>query len=222
MDTTMNSMTRTKINPTQPAGLKRVLDVGSGGQGTSKLHRIFQGWQCLRLDIDERVKPDIVGSIVDMKTKVPDRSYDAIWSSHNLEHLYPHDVKPALAEFARVLKPTGFALITCPDLLQIAEQMLKQEVDKPAYISPAGPISPIDMLYGHSASLARGNLYMAHHTGFTASRIGPMILQAGFAEVWIASGKSFDLWAVAFLKNADRGEVRKLLSGTDQKFLIPQ
>ena len=218
----MNSMTRPKMNTAEPAGLKRVLDVGSGGQGSSKLHRIFQGWRCLRLDIDERVKPDIVGSIVDMKKKVPDRSYDAIWSSHNLEHLYPHEVKPALTEFARVLKPTGFALITCPDLLQIAEQMLKQEVDKPAYISPAGPISPIDMLYGHSASLARGNLYMAHHTGFTASRIGPMILQAGFAEAWIASGKSYDLWAVAFLKDADRGEVRKLLSATDQKFLIPK
>jgi SAM-dependent methyltransferase len=218
----MNNMTRPNTSTAAPAALKRVLDVGSGGQATSKLHRIFHGWQCLRLDIDERVKPDIVGSIVDMKNKVADRSYDAIWSSHNLEHLYPHEVKPALAEFARVLKPTGFALITCPDLLQIAQQMLKQDVDKPAYISPAGPISPIDMLYGHAASLARGNLYMAHHTGFTASRIGPMILQAGFAEAWIASGKSYDLWAVGLLKDTDRNEVRKLLSATDQKFLIPK
>ena len=218
----MNSMARSKTSVAEPAGGKRVLDVGSGGQASSKLHKIFQGWRCLRLDIDERVKPDIVGSIVDMKRKVSDRSYDAIWSSHNLEHLYPHEVKPALTEFSRVLKPTGFALITCPDLTQIAEQMLKQDVEKPAYVSPAGPISALDMLYGHSASLARGNLYMAHHTGFTASRIGPLILQAGFAEAWIASGKSYDLWAVALLKGTDRGEVRKLLSATDQKFLIPQ
>jgi SAM-dependent methyltransferase len=218
----MNNLAPQKLGANEPSRLRRVLDVGAGSQSSSKLHQTFQGWRCVRLDIDERVKPDIVGSIVDMKRKVADRSFEAIWSSHNLEHLYPHDVKPALAEFVRVLKPTGFALITCPDLLQIAELMLRQEVDKPAYTSAAGPISAIDMLYGHTASLARGNLYMAHHTGFTASRIGPLVLEAGFSEAWIASGKAYDLWVVAFMKGADRNEVRRLLSASEQRFLVPQ
>lgn len=217
----MSDLARLKLRANDALSQKSVLDVGSGGQSSSKLHRVFQGWRCLRLDIDEKVRPDIVGSIVDMKSKVADRSFDAIWSSHNIEHLYPQEVKPALTEFVRVLKPTGFALITCPDLVQIAELVLKQDVDHPAYLSPAGPISAIDMIYGHTASLNRGNHYMAHHTGFTASRIGPMVLEAGFAEAWIASGPAYDLWVAAFMKDADRDEVRRLLSASDQRFLIP-
>ena len=105
---------------------------------------------------------------------------------------------------------------------QIAELILKQEVDKPAYISAAGPIAAIDMLYGHTASLARGNFYMAHHTGFTASRIGHLILEAGFSEAWIASGTSYDLWALAFMKDADKDDVKKRLSSSEQSFLVPK
>jgi hypothetical protein len=36
-----------------------------------------------------------------------------------------------------------------------------------AYTAPAGPIAPLDILYGHRASMARGNLFMAHRCGFT-------------------------------------------------------
>jgi ubiquinone/menaquinone biosynthesis C-methylase UbiE len=43
---------------------------------------------------------------------VADASVDAIFSSHNIEHLYPHEVPVALGEFLRVLKPDGFAIIT--------------------------------------------------------------------------------------------------------------
>ena len=43
-------------------------------------------------------------------------SVDAVFSSHNIEHLYPHEVPLALKEFMRVLKPDGFVLMTCPDL----------------------------------------------------------------------------------------------------------
>jgi predicted SAM-dependent methyltransferase len=37
-------------------------------------------------------------------------SVDAVVSSHNMEHLYPHEVPLALAEFVRVLKPDWRAL----------------------------------------------------------------------------------------------------------------
>ena len=39
-------------------------------------------------------------------------AFDAVFSSHNLEHLYPHQVKEALAEFYRVLKPEGMIVIS--------------------------------------------------------------------------------------------------------------
>ena len=49
-------------------------------------------------------------------SSVSSESLDAVFSSHNIENLYPHEVPVALSEFLRVLKPDGFVVITCPDL----------------------------------------------------------------------------------------------------------
>ena len=92
---------------------------------------------------------------------------DALFSSHNIEHLYAHEVPLALREFRRVLKPEGFVVITCPDLQSICAEVAEDRLTQTAYQSPAGPIAPIDMLYGLRSALARGNLYMAHRSGFT-------------------------------------------------------
>src|SRR3954451_8011278 len=98
---------------------RTVLHVGCGVKLPHKLHQAFHTpeWRELRLDIDPNVQPDIVGSITDMRM-VETASVDAVWSSHNLEHLYAHEVPVALAEFYRVLRPGGFLLITMPDLQQ--------------------------------------------------------------------------------------------------------
>ena len=66
----------------------------------------------LRLDIDASVQPDVVGTTTDMSA-VADGSVDALFSSHNIEHLYPHEVALALAEFG-ASSNRGFVLITCP------------------------------------------------------------------------------------------------------------
>jgi len=96
---------------------KTVLNVGCGYPARQKLHRHFHGseWRELRLDLDPAVCPDIVCSITDMRP-VAGNTVDAIWSSHNLEHLQRHEVPQALAEFIRVLKPRGLLLLTLPDL----------------------------------------------------------------------------------------------------------
>ena len=147
-----------------------VLHVGCGPRRAEKLHPAFRGrgWSELRLDIDERVEPDVVASMVDMREAVADGAVDAIWSSHNLEHLYAHEATLALAEFCRVLRPDGFALITCPDVVAIAQIIVDGGFEQPAYASPAGPIAPADMLWGHRDSIARGNAFMAHRMGFSA------------------------------------------------------
>ncbi len=64
-----------------------------------------------------------------------------------------------------MLKPDGFALITCPDLETVADLSLSKGLE--AYQSTAGSIRPLDMLYDHSRSIAGGRTYMAHKTGFT-------------------------------------------------------
>lgn len=179
-------------------GDKTLLHIGCGTASPERLPECFRGahWREIKLDIDPRVKPDIVASLTDM-SMVATASADAVWSSHNLEHLEGFQVPQALEEIRRVLKPGGFALITLPDLGRIAQLITEGRADQVLYTSPAGPITPLDMLFGHQASLTRGNHYMAHRTGFTAERLGTMLAEAGFGEVRVVKGRSFDLWAVA-------------------------
>src|SRR5262249_44634954 len=135
--------------------LKTVLHVGCGEYLALKLHETFRTpeWREVRLDIDPNARPDIIGNITDMGM-VESASVDAVWSSHNLEHLYAHEVPLALAEFYRVLKPDGFLLITMPDLQQVAAFVAQGRLEDTLYVSPAGPISAIDVIYGHRASVA--------------------------------------------------------------------
>jgi SAM-dependent methyltransferase len=179
---------------------KTVLHVGCGAYERTKLHPEFirHAWQEIRLDIDPDVAPDIVASITDMHP-VQDHSVDAIFSSHNLEHLYPHEVPVALREFRRVLRSDGFALITLPDLQEVARLVAEDRLEEPAYLSPMGPIAPLDILYGFRPSLAKGNTFMSHRTGFTGRTLSACLLQAGFAATLVQRHLSaFSLWAIGF------------------------
>jgi ubiquinone/menaquinone biosynthesis C-methylase UbiE len=162
------------------------LHVGSGPKNPKKIPAVFQGaqWREVRLDIDPKVAPDIVGDIKAMPAAETAR-FDAVYSSHNLEHLLPHEVPLALAEFLRVLKPGGQALVSCPDLQSVAAHIAQGNLTEPLYQSPAGPIAPLDILYGHRPSLARGNLFMAHRTGFTAQTLAQAMRDAGFADIQV-------------------------------------
>jgi len=192
---------------------KRVLNVGSGSKNPSRLHASFSGteWQEIRLDIDEAADPDIVGSITDMRDIVPDKVVDAVWACHILEHLHAHEAPLALAEFRRILRPEGFALINCPDVAAIARLIIDDQFDTPAYMSAAGPVTALDMLWGHSKSIAGGNHFMAHKTGFTTKRLGQLLIDGGFAQAWSFSGGAYDIWAVGLMSQTDQKATRDLL-----------
>src|SRR3990167_8358112 len=130
--------------------MKQFLHVGCGPKHKDRTTAGFNNpdWHELRLDIDESVNPDIVGTMTDMSA-VADASVDAVFPSHNIEHLYPHEVPVALAEFKRVLREDGFVVITCPDLQSVCALIAEDKLTEPAYTSPAGPIAPLDILYGH-------------------------------------------------------------------------
>jgi hypothetical protein len=70
-----------------------MLHVGCGSATLAKLPPGFRdgSWSEVRLDINPAVKPDIIGTITDMPD-VPSGSMDAVYSSHNIEHVYTHDV----------------------------------------------------------------------------------------------------------------------------------
>ena len=179
--------------------IKTVLHVGCGVQKPGRLHAMFTGpkWREVRLDINPESRPDLIASITDMRIVIS-HSMDALYSSHNLEHLYPHEVGRALAEFRRVLKPGGLALVAVPDLQQVAALVAEDKADAVLYTSPVGPVTPLDVIYGHKAAIARGNPFMAHKTGFTASTLGKALTGAGFDQVALSRDpKSYSLMAKA-------------------------
>lgn len=192
--------------PTQPARqARRVLHVGCGAAAHGKLPGAFAGagWDEVRLDIDPDVVPDIIASITDM-TEVASGSMQALYSSHNLEHLAAHEVPVALAEFRRVLAPDGIALITLPDLQSVAELVAAGKLTDPAYVSPLGPITPLDILYGFGPALAQGNDFMGHRTGFSDRSLLIALMAAGFADAVVQrSASSFSLWAIAYCSAPD-------------------
>lgn len=169
-------------------------------------------WHELRLDINPEVHPDVVGTMTDMSA-VPSASVDAIFSSHNIEHLYPHEVPIALAEFRRVLRHDGFVVITCPDLQSACALIAQGKLTESAYISPAGPITPLDILYGYRPPMSKGNLYMAHRCGFTLNVLLATLESAGFSKVvGNCRPEYFDLWALASVSDIDDAILIKLAS----------
>ncbi len=192
-------MNTADATPVEAAKKRQVLHVGCGAADPAKLPSAFFPvalWSELRLDIDPGVAPDIIASITEMSV-VADGSVDAIWSAHNLEHLRAHEVPLALAEFRRVLRPMGFALVTMPDLQQVAALIADGNLEGTAYISAMGPIAPLDMLYGFRPAVAAGNDFMGHKTGFTAGTLAAHLGAAGFVNVQVQRDGAFALWATA-------------------------
>lgn len=190
------------------------LHIGCGPKRKDQTTRGFNtdAWTELRLDIDESVQPDLVGTMTDMSA-VADASVDAIFSSHNIEHLYAHEVPLALKEFLRVLKPDGFLVLTCPDLKSVCALVAEDRLLDTAYTSPAGPIAPLDILYGHRPAMARGNLYMAHRCGFTQKVLDGTLRSCGFqstASLARSRAPFFDLWVVASKSPRTEEELRAL------------
>jgi predicted SAM-dependent methyltransferase len=191
--------------------MKTFLHVGCGHKRKDRTTAGFADWNELRFDIDVSVQPDLVGTMTDMSS-VSTESVDAVFSSHNIEHLYPHEVPVALSEFLRVLKPDGFAVITCPDLQAVCALVAEDKLTEAAYTSPAGPIAPLDILYGHRPAMVAGNLYMAHRCGFTEKVLRGTLQASGFTK--IATTKRgypyFDLWALATKADLNEEELLSL------------
>jgi predicted SAM-dependent methyltransferase len=191
--------------------MKTFLHIGCGHKRKDRTTAGFVDWNELRFDIDESVQPDILGTMTDMSS-VSDESVDAVFSSHNIEHLYPHEVPLALSEFLRVIRSDGFAVITCPDLKSVCTLIAEDKLTDAAYISPAGPIAPLDILYGLRTSMASGNLYMAHRCGFTQKVLTATLQATGFKSVACMSRGHpyFDLWAFASKAELNQEELLTL------------
>ena len=158
------------------------------GCGSESVPAFMSGFVETRLDIDASKNPDIVASMLDMGEI---GEYDCVYCCHALEHLYPFEVKIALQEFKRCLKPGGYAIVFVPDLEDVEAT---QDVILNA---PCGPISGLDMIYGYSKAMREGNLFMAHKCGFVAKTLEQAFDGLGFSKVEAKRLVNYNLMAVA-------------------------
>ena len=191
--------------------MKSFLNVGCGPIDSPKIRGFDNDdWKEIRLDIDEGVNPDIVGTLTDMKL-VETSSVDAVHSAYNIDHIYPHEVPIALAEFYRVLKEDGIVYIRCPDIQLISEAVINDQLLEALYESPAGPISPIDIIYGNRQEIVEGNEYMAKKCGFTYSVLNMAFWEAGFKTRYGGRNQdTYELSLIAFKQEKSEEEIKKI------------
>lgn len=162
---------------------KSLLHVGCGGDS---LPEWLQGFNEIRLDIDARVNPDIVASMIDLGDI---GKFDAVLCVHALEHLHQHEVSTALSEFMRVLKPGGHAIVFVPDLEDV------RPTEDVLYTSSAGEISGLDLIYGFRSAIKEFP-YMAHKTGFTGTTLKQAIAAAGFRSSTVKRLDNYNMMGV--------------------------
>jgi hypothetical protein len=172
------------------------INAGAGPRENRRHPKLFEDWREVRVDIDVGAEPDIVADITDL-SPISTGFADALWSSHCLEHLFQHQVIGALKEFRRVIADSGFIVCLVPDLQAVAGRIAADKFHEPIYQSPAGPVTPHDMFYGHGPSIARGHTSMAHRCGFTPTILVELLNGAGFAQYIIRRRPSLELVVVA-------------------------
>ena len=116
-----------------------------------------------------------------------------------------------MGEFYRVLKDDGLVIIKCPDLQSVAEAVAQDKLLDTLYVSPIGPISAIDIMYGNRQEISEGNTYMEKKVGFTYTALDGSFFEAGFKTRY--GGRSQNAWElmlVAFKQKKSEEEIIKI------------
>ena len=192
--------------------MKTLLNVGCGMSNISQLRGFNNdNWKEIRLDINNDVKPDIVGTLTDMSL-IETASVDAVYSSYNLDHIYAHEVPIALKEFYRVLNKDGIAVVKCPDIQTVCELIAQDKLLEFLYESDIGPVSPIDVIYGNRMQIKGGNEYMAKKVGFTYSALNGAFAEAGFKARYGGRMPNYggELALVAFKQKIPEEQIKQI------------
>lgn len=142
----------------------KVLDVGAGPNSNAKA--MWPEAEVLTLDIDKSLKPDIVGSILDIRCGK--EQFDRVVASHVLEHLALGEVAPALREVWRVLKVGGEAHIFVPSIEWAARQVLAEH--------------PSPILFFHLYG-SQQTPWQFHKCGFTMLALRTRMADAGLVPM---------------------------------------
>lgn len=171
--------------------MKRVLNAGCAGDDIKPL---FPNWNVVGMDVvdvDISTSPDALASITNLSFK--DGSFDAVYCSDVLEHVYFHEVKLALKEFFRVTTSGGMIFVQSPDISEVCRRIGKGDIDMhtKAYKASCGEILYHDMIYGYQKRVAEGDLYMQHKCGLDLNICTSLLREAGYNFVGGEPGLSF-------------------------------
>jgi SAM-dependent methyltransferase len=190
----------------------RFLHAASGNSDKSRTTREFatDAWDEVRMDDNPEVRPDVRADILHMDA-VADESFDAAFTAYSLERLYAHEVLHALRNLHRILKAEGYLVVHCADLRSACALIAGDKLLEPAYESAAGPVAPLDILYGFRPALAAGYTRHANKCGFTARALTGTLAQAGFGSVWITvNASTYTITAVASKRERPETAMREL------------
>lgn len=184
--------------PQNPKATKKVLHIHSGAYAAGKIHKAFQGeeWQEVRLDDKAAANPDILSAITDLQS-IEDESYDAVFNAHSLPKIYFYQLEHTLKEWLRVLKEEGMLVLSVPDMRTAANYIARDKALMSLYDTPVGPVTPLDIVYGHRKLIGQGSEWHQHKMGFTPSMIGNMLREMGFSNINVTI-EGFNIWAVGY------------------------
>jgi SAM-dependent methyltransferase len=171
--------------------MKTLLHLGCGGNHANIPEHVE-----IRVDMDEAVKPDIVGGVSDLSWRETG-SVDVIIAQHVLEHLEPVEGEAALREWLRVLNEDGYAVIAVPDIREAAKRIAGHFEDRPCFLYGPHEITPMDIIFGGRRHMP-DHLGQRHCWGFTDTMFVRALQAAGFASIALKRDAKFvQLVAVA-------------------------
>jgi len=112
-----DGMWQAEVESLMPWFYGKGVDIGCGKRSINK--------DILRVDIDEKVKPDVVVS--GDKLPFKDEEFDFVCSIHSFEHF--QNAKKTLSEWLRIIKSGGIIGIIHPDVFYTKKQ--NPEIDSP-------------------------------------------------------------------------------------------
>ncbi|WP_261925730.1 class I SAM-dependent methyltransferase [Methylorubrum sp. GM97] len=128
------------------------------------------------IDVRETSATDMVSEAWDLRA-FDDGIVDEIYSRHMIEHLHPKNVRMALSEWYRVLKPRGVLHIICPDLEFHCKQYLGL-IDSCFHNQREHALASI---YGWRSGAFGGEEFDLHRWGYDLEDLSNLMGQSGFA-----------------------------------------
>lgn len=142
---------------------------------------------------------------------VQSNSVDSVFSSYNIERLYPHEEEISLLEFYRVQDSEGFCVTRCPDLQTVWTILAQNKLLDPVYIFQS--VGLHQSMFSMDIGQVWHKAIFTWPTGQALLRrlYQPLFMKQGSTVATIKRPHCFDLWAIAYKEPAFDSEIQSLV-----------